>query len=75
MKLIQISSKELMTFLESNGFSLHHSKGSHFIMIKHGIARVVIPYRSELAIGTTLAILQEAGIEREKYLNYFSRKR
>ena len=75
MKLIQVSSKEMIAFLESNDFSLHHSKGSHFVMIKQGIARVVIPFRNELAIGTTLAILKEAGIEREKYLNYFSRKR
>jgi len=74
MKLISVSSKEMIKFLESHGFMVHHSRGSHFVLIKPNIARVVVPFREELAIGTTLAILREANISREEYAEYFSRK-
>jgi len=75
MKLIQVSSNEMIKFLESNGFAIHHCKGSHFVLIKPKISRIVVPFRNELAIGTTIAILREANISREEYLEFFSRKR
>jgi len=75
MKVPQVSSLEMIKFLESKGFFVHHSKGSHFVLIKPGVARVVVPFRTELPVGTTLAILRETGILREEYVSYFSRKR
>lgn len=74
MKLVQVSSAEMITFLESKGFINHHSKGSHFVLIKQGICRVVVLFRKQLPVGTTLAILREAGLSREDYLNFFARK-
>jgi predicted RNA binding protein YcfA (HicA-like mRNA interferase family) len=74
MKLIQVSSTELIKFLETKGFILHHSRGSHFVLIKPGTARIVVPFRNEIATGTTLAILRETGISREEYSAFFSRK-
>ena len=75
MKLFLVSSNEMIKFLESRGFCVHHSKGSHFVLVKPGLARLVVPFRKELPIGTTLAILREAGIPREDYVGFFSGKR
>jgi len=75
MKIIQVPSSEMISFLETHGFKVHHCKGSHFVLIKQNTARVVVPHRNGLAVGTTLAILREAGISKEEYLLFFSRKR
>ena len=72
MKILQVSSLEMIKFLETKGFCIYHTKGSHFVLVKPGICRIVVPLRKELPIGTTLAILREAGIAREEYLKFFS---
>lgn len=70
----QVSSNELINFLKTKGYCLHHSKGSHFVLIKPNISRIVVPFRNELPVGTTLAILREANVSKEEYLIFFSRK-
>ncbi|HPM85752.1 MAG: type II toxin-antitoxin system HicA family toxin [Candidatus ainarchaeum sp.] len=70
----QVSSTELINFLKTKGYCLHHSKGSHFVLINPNISRIVVPFRNELPIGTILAILRESKISKEEYLMFFSRK-
>jgi predicted RNA binding protein YcfA (HicA-like mRNA interferase family) len=74
MKMQQVSSNELIKFLKTRGYEIHHTKGSHFVLIKPNISRVVVPFRNELAIGTILAILRESKISKEEYILFFSRK-
>ena len=67
MKLKQVSSKKLVSFLETKGFILNHIKGDHLVLIKEGVARIVVPRRNPLPKGTLRAILREANISREEY--------
>lgn len=73
MKLKSTSSKNLIKFLTTKGFILHHKKGSHIIMYKIDFGRVVIPERKELPIGTLKAILRVANISREEYFHFFKK--
>ncbi|MGI6589851.1 MAG: type II toxin-antitoxin system HicA family toxin [Candidatus Iainarchaeum sp.] len=70
----QVSSTELINFLKTKGYYLHHTKGSHFVLINPNTSRIVVPYRKELPIGTILAILREAKISKKEYLLFFIRK-
>lgn len=74
MKLQQVSSLEMIKFLKIKGYQIHHSKESHFVLIKINVSRIVVPFRNKLALGTTLAILSEAKITKEEYTSFFSRK-
>ena len=68
MKLPALSGKELVKILSKSGFSIFDQYGSHLIMIseKDGIKRkAVIPQHTELAKGTLLSILKQAGLTRE----------
>lgn len=68
MRLPVISGKQLVKALSKEGFVLDHTTGSHAIL-RQEIApfkRVTVPLHPELAKGTLLAILRQAGIEREK---------
>ena len=46
----QVSSNELIKFLKTKDYEIHHSRGSHFVLIKTNISRVVVPLRNELPI-------------------------
>jgi len=74
MKIPQVSSNEMIKFLKTKGYEIHHCKGSHFVLIQPNISRIVVPFRTELALGTILAILRESKISKEEYLTFFSRK-
>jgi predicted RNA binding protein YcfA (HicA-like mRNA interferase family) len=71
MKLKKISSDLMIKFLESKGYFMHHIKGSHFVLYKQGVGRVVVPKRKELPIGTTTAILREVNSNRGEFFNWF----
>jgi predicted RNA binding protein YcfA (HicA-like mRNA interferase family) len=67
-KLPSITSKKVVKILESKGFILDRSRGSH-MMYYHPETkrRVVVPYHDkELPKGTLLEILRQAGIGREE---------
>jgi predicted RNA binding protein YcfA (HicA-like mRNA interferase family) len=61
------TAKELIRLLESKGFVLDRSKGSHQIYrMPDGSRRVVVPlHNKDLAKGTFHAILKQAGIDKE----------
>jgi predicted RNA binding protein YcfA (HicA-like mRNA interferase family) len=67
-KLPAITPRKIIAVLKRNGFILDHATGSHYIFYhlqKQSI--VTIPYHNkDLPKGTLLAILKQAGLNREK---------
>ena len=60
----------LIKFLETNGFLLKRSKGSHHIFYNvTGNLTIVVPMHGNKDIkkGTLLAILKQAGIDKNKF--------
>lgn len=68
MKLPVLSGKKMVKILSKFGFIVLDQKGSHVIMYgeKDGIKRKpVVPQHPEIAKGTLLSILKQAGLTRE----------
>jgi len=68
MKLPVISGKEMVKILSKFGFKVLDQKGSHVIMYgeRDGVKRKpVVPQHPEIAKGTLLSILKQAGLRRE----------
>jgi len=70
-KLPLLSGKELLKLFlnKSTGYELDHQTGSHFILRQKEAPyrRIVIPNHNEIAKGTLLAIIHEAGLTREQF--------
>lgn len=72
MKLPIISGKELIKFLNKQGFEIIGRKGSHVRMKKKIAAKTlitVVPLHSRIDPGTLLAILRQCEISREKLID------
>lgn len=63
-----VTSKELVRILKKRGFILDRTKGSHRIYIHtEQKIRVIVPFHAkELPKGTLLAILRQAGIDKDE---------
>ena len=70
MKLVPLSSKKLIKFLEKEGFKLMRQKGSHCIFCHEDGRRTVVPIHSNKKIGKGLlnSILSEIGIEKDEFI-------
>jgi predicted RNA binding protein YcfA (HicA-like mRNA interferase family) len=73
MKLPIISSDEVIKVLRKAGFSFapKRGKGSHLAFYKEEANRkllVIVPKRKELPKGTLMAIIEQAGLTREEFL-------
>ena len=66
-RLPVISGTELIKYLSKKGFVPSRQRGSH-VVLKSSNRRVTVPLHNELDRGTLLAILEEAGISREEFL-------
>lgn len=70
-KLPTISGKELLKIFlnKRTGYELDHQTGSHFILRQKEspFRRLVIPNHEEIAKGTLVAIIHEAGLTREQF--------
>jgi len=66
-KLPSLTPKEVIKILEQHGFQLDHTSGSHMVYYNPDKAkRVTIPFhRRDIPKGTLLAILKQAGIDKE----------
>jgi len=76
-KLPIISSKKVIKVLRLAGFedAPKRGKGSHSAMIKRsveGARLVIIPERKSIPRGTLRAILDQAGIPRDEFINLLS---
>lgn len=69
-RLPVLSGREVVKALRRAGFVVVSQKGSHVRL--HGTrgglrATVIVPLHPELAAGTMLAILEQAGLSREEF--------
>lgn len=71
MKLPVVSGKDVVKLLCNRfGFSVLDQSGSHVILfgVRNGVKRKpVVPLHPELAKGTLLSILKQAGVTREEF--------
>jgi predicted RNA binding protein YcfA (HicA-like mRNA interferase family) len=70
-KLPVLSGKELIKFLQKQGFVVVRQKGSHVSLQKEEL-KIIVPLHEELAKGTLLGILRQCGIARKTFLEIYS---
>ncbi|MBI2109587.1 type II toxin-antitoxin system HicA family toxin [Candidatus Woesearchaeota archaeon] len=70
-KVPRISGKELIKVLARLGYDVDHQTGSHIILRhnKEPHRRLTVPNHKELDRGTLRAIIRQAGLTREEFLN------
>jgi predicted RNA binding protein YcfA (HicA-like mRNA interferase family) len=71
-KLPAVKPREVIRFLEENGFVLDHATGSHFIFYNSiSRRRAVVPQHSrDIPKGTLLSLLREAGFSRAEFISF-----
>jgi predicted RNA binding protein YcfA (HicA-like mRNA interferase family) len=75
-KLPAVRPREVIRFLEQKGFILDHASGSHFIFY-HPVSRrrAVVPrHNRDMAKGTLLSLLREAGFARDDIIAFLESK-
>lgn len=75
-KLPAVKPREVIRFLEQNGFILDHASGSHFIFYNQtSKRRAVVPqHNRDLPKGTLLSLLREAGFSRNELIDFLEGK-
>jgi predicted RNA binding protein YcfA (HicA-like mRNA interferase family) len=75
-KIPPISANRLIKNLEQEGLKVTRQKGSHVILINQEKNRIVVPMHPGKDIKPALlrAILREAGVNREKFLELLKEK-
>ena len=71
-KLPSLTPQKVIAILEKKGFVLKRVTGSHYIFAHPATKRrVTVPYHSnqDIARGTLIQILEDAGIKREELQN------
>ena len=76
VKLKTLSAKEIISFLEGQGFSVDRQRGSHVVLVRKSISIkqvLTIPNHSEIDKGTVKAIYNQAKkfIPEEELKRYF----
>ena len=73
-KLPAIKPRQIIRFLEQNGFVLDHTSGSHLIYYNPASRRraVVPQHNRDLPKGTLMSLLREAGFSREELIGFLS---
>ncbi|MBI5223504.1 type II toxin-antitoxin system HicA family toxin [Candidatus Micrarchaeota archaeon] len=74
MKLPIVSGIEVIKILGKLGFRQLDQHGSHVILIKEAQGRKfkpVVPVHKELAPGTLLSIIKQAGLTRDEFINIY----
>ena len=71
-KLPAVRPREVIKFIEQNGFVLDHVSGSHFVYYHSASKRrAVVPrHNRDLPKGTLLSLLREAGFSREELITF-----
>ena len=75
-KLPATKPRKVIRFLEQNGFVLDHTSGSHYIFYHPASRRraVVPSHNRDLAKGTLMSLLREAGFAREQLIDFLAGK-
>jgi predicted RNA binding protein YcfA (HicA-like mRNA interferase family) len=71
-----LSSKEVIKALKKAGFNIHHQKGSHISLRRKSPPpnRIVVPAHKELKAGMLRAIIRQAGLSVEDFLELLGKK-
>jgi predicted RNA binding protein YcfA (HicA-like mRNA interferase family) len=74
-KLPAVKPRQIVRFLEQNGFILDHTSGSHLIFYNAvSRRRAVVPqHNRDVPKGTLLSLLREAGFTREELIDFVHR--
>jgi predicted RNA binding protein YcfA (HicA-like mRNA interferase family) len=75
-RLPAVRSRQVIRFLEENGFIWDHTSGSHFVYY-HPVShrRAVVPrHNRDVPKGTLMSLLREAGFTREELVDFLSRR-
>ena len=70
-KLPVISGREIVKVLRKIGYVIDHQKGSHIILrnVNSPYRRLTVPDHGEIAKGTLRAIIRQAGLTVEEFMN------
>ncbi|WP_420629135.1 type II toxin-antitoxin system HicA family toxin [Candidatus Leptofilum sp.] len=70
-KLPQISGQECVKVLQKAGFYIKRQKGSHIILRRdEPFAQLVVPDHKQLDRGTLRAIIRQADMSVDEFVNY-----
>lgn len=68
-KLPAVKPKMLVRALKRNGFTVHHTTGSHYFLKKDKL-RISVPYHNkDLKPGTLASIIAQAGLTVEEFID------
>jgi predicted RNA binding protein YcfA (HicA-like mRNA interferase family) len=73
-KLPTVKPRQVIRFLEQNGFVLDHTSGSHYVY-RNPVSRrraVVPSHNRDLPKGTLMSLLREADFTREEMIAFLS---
>lgn len=76
MKLPRVSGLEVIKILAKIGFGQLDQHGSHVILIKEVEGKKlkpVVPLHKELAVGTLLSIIKQAGLTRDEFIQLYTK--
>jgi predicted RNA binding protein YcfA (HicA-like mRNA interferase family) len=68
-KLPALKPKKVIKALERNGFTVHHTTGSHYILKKDTLRVTVAYHNKDLKPRTLASIIEQAGLTVEEFLN------
>jgi predicted RNA binding protein YcfA (HicA-like mRNA interferase family) len=73
-KLPALKPRQVVRFLQQNGFVLDHTSGSHFVYYHPASRRrtVVPQHNRDLPKGTLMSLLREAGFTREELIDFLA---
>ena len=71
-RLPAVKPREIIQFLEANGFVLDHTSGSHLVFYHpDSKRRAVVPrHNRDIPKGTLMSLLREAGLSRDEFLEF-----
>jgi predicted RNA binding protein YcfA (HicA-like mRNA interferase family) len=62
------SGQDAIKALKKVGYEVDHQTGSHIILRHPTMRRLTVPNRRELAKGTLRALIREAGLTKEQFI-------
>jgi predicted RNA binding protein YcfA (HicA-like mRNA interferase family) len=73
-KLPTVKPRQVIRFLEQNGYILDHTSGSHYIFYHPASRRraVVPSHNRDLPKGTLMSLLRESGFTREELIDFLA---
>jgi predicted RNA binding protein YcfA (HicA-like mRNA interferase family) len=63
------SGQDAVRAFQKLGYQLDHQTGSHIILRHPQMRRLTVPNHRELAKGTSRALIREAGLTKEEFVN------